>query len=429
MRGLQETLKTIAVVATLWGVVALVAYFGGAIPTSPEQAPATAVEDAADAGFDGDAAFAPSEDAGLQDDAPIEVEEETLALLRQVLCAAPLNVVWAVAPLTADGPDAFAVACTDGVQIVGRLGDDFLRIATFQAAPGATVNDVALGDVDGDGASDLVIAMSEGLYFVPRREDGSFDAPRVLAPLRAGALALAALDANPGLEIAAVHGLDARPEVWIFRGGLSPLRVSSFAAPLAPTSIATSDLDADGHLDLVVTGATQTTLAFGDSRGGMPRTRSLATGGARASCTADGTILVERDGAAACVLRSAPSMGEAGDCETDESIADALRDLTQRGDASYAWSQPALVQRTEAAPWTEHVRLATQSFGVHRFWMVSAGEFMLLGSSLDGAGQRQLELALVRPTEVRLLSDGDALPIHAAPLVTHSILPDPNTPR
>lgn len=428
MRGLQETLKTIAVIATLWGAVGLAAYFGGAIPTWPEQTPAAIEEDAVDAGFESDAVVT-GDDAGVQDAAPVEVEEETLALHRQVLCAAPLNVVWAVAPLAPEGPDVFAIACTDGVQIVGRLGESFVRIATFQAASGATVNDVALGDVDGDGASDLVIAMSEGLYFVPRREDGSFDAPRVLAPLRAGALALAALDANPGLEIAAVHGLDTRPEVWIFRGGLSPLRVGSFAAPLAPTSIATTDLDADGHLDLVVTGATQTTLAFGDSRGGMPRTRSLGTGGTRASGTADGSILIERDGAASCVLRSTSSMGEAGDCEPDESIADALRDLTQRGEASYAWDQPALVHRAVAGPWSEHVRLATQSFGVHRFWMASEEEFTLLGSSLDDAGQRQLELALVHPTEVRLLSDGDALPIHEAPLVTHSLLPDPNTPR
>lgn len=428
MRGLQETLKTIAVVALLWGAVALVAYLGGAIPSSAESV--AQPDTATDAGVEVADAEVTTEDAfAVEADAPVEVEEATLPLERAVLCAAPLNVVWAVAPLAAEGPDVFAIACTDGVQIVGQLHDVFVRIATFQAAAGATVNDVAMGDVDGDGASDLVIAMSEGLYFVPRRDDGSFDAPRVLAPSRHGALTLATLDANPGLDIAAVHGDGPRPEVWIFRGGLSPIRASTFAAPLAPTSIAAADLDADGHLDLLVTGATQTTLAFGDSRGGVPRTRSLSTGGARASVATDGAIVVERDGATACALRPASSMGESGDCEALELFADELRDLAWSGAVSYAWSQPALVASADAATWNDHIRLATQAFGVHRFLMQSPEALVLLGSSLDGAGLRQLELALVRPTDVRLLSDGEAVPMREAPLVTHSTLPDPNTPR
>jgi hypothetical protein len=428
VRGLQETLKTIAVLVALWGVVALVAYFGGAIPTGSSAPPEPLAVDT-DAGMPSDAGTTGEDAFAVAEDAPIEVEEATLALHRQTLCAAPLNAVWAHAALAEEGPSVFAVACVDGVRVLGRLDDDFVLFASFATPAGSTVNDVAMGDVDGDAASDLVIAMSEGLYFIPRRTDGSFDEARVLAPSRHGALALAALDTNPGLEIAAIHGDGARPEVWVFHGGLSPLRASAFAAPLSPTSIATTDLDADGHIDLVVTGATQTTLAFGDSRGGMPRTRSLATGGARASQAREGAVIIERDGDVACLLQPSSTMSEAGDCTAQESIADTLRDLSVEGASTHAWNQPALVTSLDGSSWTESIRLGTQAFGVHRYLVNSADEVILLGSSMDSAGVRQLELAVVHPSDVRVLSDGEVAPVRLAPLVTHATLPDPNTPR
>jgi hypothetical protein len=430
VRSFAELGKTLAVLLALWGILGAIGYFAGAFPS---------VDPRTD---DLDAGLAASEDAGVAEDAAqdpgepdawIEAEDDTgrvEALESARVCAAPSDIAWALGDLAGDAGEEIVIGCSDRVDIVAlpEVGMP-ARIARIVPTRATMLQSAAIGDVDADQRNDLVLAMEVGLFVVPRDGSGGLAAARALAPARHGALALGELDATAGLDIAVVHGADPRAELWLFHGGPTPVRAGTAPAPLETVALAVVDLDIDGHLDVVAVGAQQILLAFGDSRAGIARTRSLTPGGRGASVLdtdGDGVaeVLVERDGAA-CVLDPAPALADVGDCTPLPSLDATARSWRVVADGLVAIRHPDLVAWTPAGTSTL-ATLATTRFGVHRVTRDARG-LVLLGSSVDEAGLREIELARA-PLDVALGDANGRTDVVDAPLVLALTLPDPDAP-
>jgi hypothetical protein len=437
VRALTELAKTAGVLLVLWAVLALAGWVGGAIPELSSGA-TVEVDAATDAGAE------PSGDAGVAD-APASTEDAAADPVpvaeapsagppARTLCRAPAEVVWARADLAGDARPELLVGCEESIELLGTTGASLARIARIRPVRPTPLRAAAMGDVDGDERADVVLALEEGLFWVPRDAAGGLASPRVLAPSRNGAVALAEIDAAAGAEIVVVHGSDPRPELWVYRGGPSPVRVTSVPAPLAASSVAVADLDVDGHLDVVVVGAQQILLAFGDSRGGLPRTRSLAPGGRRAllaDVAGDGAIevVIERD-EGSCAIAPAPSIADEGGCALLAGLEGA-RDLHASPEGLLAWRQPDLVRRTPDGASSPLATLATTTFGVHRFAFdpgPERGHAWLLGST-ERDGARWLELIDVRLAEApTIVTDGPREDVPDGPLPLELVLPDPDAP-
>jgi hypothetical protein len=129
---------------------------------------------------------------------------------------------------------------------------------SFEPVAGAlgAATEVAIVDLDGDGANDLVLAShvtgSQRLATAHGHGDGSFDAPRAyLAPYTIGPVALGDLDADGQPDLVLADGGDALV-YRVHAGSLEdPVRVPAGDQAF---EVALGDLDGDGLLDLVVAG-------------------------------------------------------------------------------------------------------------------------------------------------------------------------------
>lgn len=176
---------------------------------------------------------------------------------------------------------AFACAFTDRVAVCLGVGDGsfvapvYMTVANYPIAAGDFPVAVAIGDLDGDGNQDLVVANSEYDFAVSQaifdagtvsvllgNGDGTFAPPAVYyAGPGPRALELVDLDADGVLDVVALN----LPWVDGFGGafeGVSVLRGTgggalafpqSFAAGDGPESLDVADLDGDLALDVVVT--------------------------------------------------------------------------------------------------------------------------------------------------------------------------------
>ena len=430
MRWFAELGKTSAVLLVLWAILGVIGYFGGAFPN--EAAGGSAQVD--------DAGPSPLEDAWAGEDAFMAGEPDawvepedagTLEALRSFrACTAPSEIHWALGDLAGDAEDELVLGCADRVEVVALpVAGVPARIARLVPSRAATLRGAAIGDVDADQRNDLVLAMELGLFVVPRDATGGLGAARALAPGRHGAVALGDLDATAGLDVAVVHGNDPRAELWLFHGGPTPLRGGTAPAPVEVAALAVIDLDVDGHLDVVAVGAQQVLLAFGDSRAGIARTRSLTPGGAGAvvlDVDGDGAaeVVIERDGGA-CVLDPAPALAETADCGALPSLDPAARSLQAANEGLIAVRHPDVISWTPSGT-TTSATLGTTRFGLHRVARDAHG-LVLLGSSVDDTGARQIQLARA-PLGVALRDDEGRTDVVDAPLVLEVVLPDPDAP-
>jgi hypothetical protein len=207
----------------------------------------------------------------------------------------------AIADLTGDGELDAGLACPQGgggaqgaVVVLAGLAD--LHVGGPEALP-AGGEDLAVADLDGDGAAELVFASSDlGVQVLPGT-GVSFGAPSVHAvgPAPDGVVA-ADFDGDGAPDVATTsHALDtAAVALGDGLGGLGPATLNpTHAGPRAP---AAGDLDGDGRVDLAYLGEGAGVLAalLGDGAGG------LAAGTSQSSVTGPRAMLlgdVDNDGA------------------------------------------------------------------------------------------------------------------------------------
>lgn len=435
MRPAVEFLKTVGVLVALWGLLASIAWFGGALPSTqfPSVLDAAAPQDTfegADASAIADAAAdddAP--DAATPPEQPPDAPERSIVEAVEIasLCAAPAEVVWAVGDLVPSPGEELVVACQAVAEVVAWPADASapMRIARLRFLPGTRIRGLAVGDVDADGRADVVVATGEALQWVAREPTGGFSSGRTLGRGSFGPVVLADFDAAPGKDIAVVRGEGPRPELWVMRGGPTPVRSAVVPAPLEARALVASDVDTDGHADVIVAGQRQILLAFGDSTGSLPRARSLARGARDAARLGETSAVVLTTGDdAGCLIEPSPALASDGSCRDLPELTN-VRDLLSDREGAVGVRSPAVVALGTDGALAPLATLATTRFGAHRATRLDA-HVLVLGSFAREDGSRQL--ALARAPIGATFEEGALVEVRDAPLVLEVALPDPEAP-
>jgi hypothetical protein len=201
----------------------------------------------------------------------------------------PHNHGLVVGDLDGDG-DADIVAADQTARRVGVLLADGTGgfAASREIELGGQTYPPVLGDLDGDGRLDLVAPLvgSQAIAVLLGDGAGGFrhaaGSPMRTGPPRPYGLALGDLDGDGRLDVIASH--DDTDEVSVLLGdGGGALR----AAPGSPVSVgrrlgtrlAATDVDGDGHVDLVGAGSGAVIVMRGDGRGGLRAFASEPSGG------------------------------------------------------------------------------------------------------------------------------------------------------
>ena len=160
----------------------------------------------------------------------------------------------------------------------------FAAIAALTFATGANPNSVAIGDVNGDGKPDLVVAngQSDSVSVLLGNGDGTFQAQQTFATGN-GPFSVAVGDVNgdgkPDLVVA--NATDNTVSVLLGNGNGTFQTQQTFATGYAPISVAVSDVNGDGKPDIVVANQDSNTVSvlLGNGTGTFQAQQTFAVGG------------------------------------------------------------------------------------------------------------------------------------------------------
>jgi hypothetical protein len=200
----------------------------------------------------------------------------------------------AVGDLNEDGLTDVVVAYTDSSQLGLLLSSRGPEAEFFTGTPivlplAGGPSAVAIGDVNGDGPLDVVVALetADAIAVLLGDGDGGLGAPATFAAGNAPlGLALGRFDPDAALDVAVLHYpegdvlVNGSVSVLIADGdgGFSVASTTDVGAN--PASIAPGDLDADGWLDLAVAnqGGDDVSVLFGNGDGGFGAALAVPAG-------------------------------------------------------------------------------------------------------------------------------------------------------
>jgi len=173
--------------------------------------------------------------------------------------AGPVALV--LADLNNDGKKDLVVANQDGNSVSVLLG---VGNGTFTAAPGSPIpiaspTDVAVGDLNGDGKADLVVTDSafNTVHALRGNGDGAFTAfgAAIAVGTTPTAVALGDLNGDGHLDLVVANAAQSDSTLSVLLGNGSGAFAAAPGSPIAvansPYVVALSDLNGDGHLDIV----------------------------------------------------------------------------------------------------------------------------------------------------------------------------------
>jgi hypothetical protein len=191
----------------------------------------------------------------------------------------------AVADFNSDGQLDLAVAgsmgTTDGVYVLPGVGDGTFGFAQFMPT-GTGADAVAVGDFNGDGAADLVVAnflSPSTVSVLLGHGDGSFQ-PAVNYGVGGSPTAVVVGDftGNGVLDIATANASDNTVSVLVGAGDGTFQAETRYLVGAGPEGIAAADFNADGALDLATANFASSTVTVLSNRndGSTARPRSAA---------------------------------------------------------------------------------------------------------------------------------------------------------
>ena len=176
----------------------------------------------------------------------------------QLFYAGPQAVV---GDLNGDGrPDiVIALGSSLDIEVLLNMGDGAFAPGSYLASSFFEPTALAIGDMDGDGHPDIVVttsgssSLSGGLSVLLNHGDGTFSSPVEHQANSESGVALADLDGDGHLDVVAIDGHNNQVAVWFNQGNGS--LVSSAAYSMGPnlSSVAIGDVNGDGHPDLIAT--------------------------------------------------------------------------------------------------------------------------------------------------------------------------------
>ncbi len=186
-----------------------------------------------------------------------------------------------------DGVSDMAVAGDNRIAMFFGVGNMPLRtgpVLTPELDANGVASTVVAGDFDDDGHTDLAYADGKQLYIFLGRGDGQFQPARAMLIrgdlTQPNQLAAGDLDGDgvTDLLVGSVSG-----EIVRFLSTASAVLSPAPAVPItgAATSSAAGDFDGDGNVDIAVgevSGGRNVLVLYGNGGGGFPRTRAYAFG-------------------------------------------------------------------------------------------------------------------------------------------------------